>query len=88
MVLDHNEFLQLPDIVKSYVSYTETVKGRSTHTVDEYVSDLRLFFRYLKVYRGVVPSDTPMDQIPIDDVDVPFLRDVTLNEVYEFLVYC
>ncbi|MBP5618460.1 MAG: tyrosine recombinase XerC [Clostridia bacterium] len=88
MVLDHSEFLQLPDIVKSYVSYTETVKGRSVHTVDEYVSDLRLFFRYLKVYRGIVPADTPLDEIPIHDIDVAFLRDVTLNEVYEFLVYC
>ena len=86
--MDHNEFLRLPEIVRNYVTFTETVKGRSVHTVDEYVSDLRLFFRYLKIYRGLVTLDTPMDEISIQDVDVDFLRDVTLNEVYEFLVYC
>ena len=86
--MEHSEFLALPEIVRNYVTYTETVKGRSSHTVDEYVSDLRLFFRYLKIYRGLVPADTPLEEIAIQDVDVPFLRAVTLSEVYEFLVYC
>ena len=87
-VLDHSEFLSLPEVVRNYVTYTETIKGRSGHTVNEYVSDLRLFFRYLKIHRGLVPDNTPLEEISIHDVDIPFLRAVTLSEVYEFLVYC
>ncbi len=86
--MDHSEFLALPEIVRDYVTYTETVKGRSGHTVDEYVSDLKTFFRYIKLYRGIVPDDTEFNEIAINDIDAKFLRSVTLSEVYEFLVFC
>lgn len=86
--MDHSEFLALPEIVRDYVTYTETVKGRSGHTVDEYVSDLKTFFRYIKLYRGIVPADTEFNEIAINDIDAQFLRSVTLSEVYEFLVFC
>lgn len=86
--MDHSEFLSLPEIVRDYVTYTETVKGRSGHTVDEYVSDLKTFFRYIKLYRGIVPADTEFNEIAINDIDADFLRSVTLSEVYEFLVFC
>lgn len=86
--MDHSEFLALPEIVRDYVTYTETVKGRSGHTVDEYVSDLKTFFRYIKLYRGIVSADTEFNEIAINDIDAKFLRSVTLSEVYEFLVFC
>lgn len=86
--MDHSEFLLLPEIVRDYVTYTETVKGRSGHTVDEYVSDLKTFFRYIKLYRGIVSADTEFNEIAINDIDADFLRSVTLSEVYEFLVFC
>ena len=86
--MDHSEFLVLPEIVRDYVTYTETVKGRSGHTVDEYVSDLKTFFRYIKLYRGIVSADTEFNEIAINDIDAKFLRSVTLSEVYEFLVFC
>ena len=86
--MDHGEFLELPEIIRNYVTYTETVQGRSTNTVDEYVSDLKTFFKYLKIYRGLVDADTEFHDISISDIDVDFIRSVTLTEVYEFLVFC
>ncbi len=86
--MDHGEFLELPEIIRNYVTYTETVQGRSTNTVDEYVSDLKTFFKYLKIYRGLVDADTEFHDISINDIDVDFIRSVTLTEVYEFLVFC
>ncbi len=82
-----NDYLQeCPDILRGYLGYTETVKGRSSSTMDEYFSDLRTFFRYIKQSRGLVPSPAPdFEKISILDVDLEFLKTVTLNDVYEFL---
>lgn len=86
--MTHQEFLELPDVVRNYISYTETVQGRSSKTINEYYTDLRTFFRYLKVYRGIVKDTVDFEQININDIDVEFIRNVTLSEVYEFLVFC
>ncbi len=85
--MDHIEFSALPEVLRNYITYVETVRGRSSTTVNEYVSDLRTFFRFLYFNRGLSNTDD-LEQISIKDVDVDFLRSVTLTEVYEFLVYC
>lgn len=86
--MDHSEFLSLPEILRDYVTHVETVKGRSENTVDEYVSDIKTFLRYIKQSRGLVSKETEFSKITILDVDADFLRSVTLSEVYAFLVYC
>ena len=76
-----------PDILKNFLIYHETIKGHSKRTVDEYFLDLRTFFRYLKLSRGLVPRDTDIEEIDIGDVDLDFVRKVTLSEVYEYLSF-
>ncbi len=76
---------QCPPVLRDYLGYMETVKGRSDKTMNEYFTDLRLFLRYLKRVRGLVPSDTPLDTINIADVDVTLLRSVTLSDAYAFM---
>lgn len=76
---------QCPAVLREYLGYMETIKGRSDHTMNEYFTDLRLFFRYLKRVRGLVPADTPLDEIAIDDVDMALLRTVTLSDAYAFM---
>lgn len=77
--------LQCPPVLRDYLGYTETVKGRASHTVDEYFTDLRTFFRFLKVFRGL--ADERDGDIPILDVDLAMVRSVTLTDVYEYLNY-
>lgn len=76
-----------PQILLDFLTYHETIKSHSKATVDEYYLDMRNFLRYLKLYRGLVPKDTALDEISILDVDVEFLRAVTLSEVYAYLSY-
>lgn len=76
-----------PQILRDFLTYHETIRGHSAATVNEYFLDLRNFFRYLKVYRNLVPRDTDMEEISIMDVDAVFLQQVTLMEVYEYLAY-
>lgn len=76
-----------PPILKDFLMYHETIKGHSSKTVDEYFLDLRMFFRFLKIDRGIVPRKTEFDEISIMDVNLDFVSCVTLNEVYDFLSF-
>lgn len=41
------DFVCLPRLVRDYLNYLSSVKGKSQLTVCEYASDLRLFFAYM-----------------------------------------
>lgn len=76
-----------PAIIKEYLIYMGVVRGKSKSTVDEYYLDLRTFFRFLKMKYGLVQIDTQFTDIKIDDIDIDFIKKVTLNDAYEFLNY-
>ncbi len=76
-----------PDIIRNFLTYHETIRGHSQKTVDEYYFDLRTFFRFLKVSRGLVPKNSDFNSITIRDVDVDMIKSVTLADVYDFLSY-
>ena len=78
---------EAPDIIKSFLIYHETIKGHSGKTVDEYYLDLRTFFRYMLISKGRFPRDTDLDDIPIDSVDIDFVKSVTLSDVYDYLAF-
>lgn len=76
-----------PAILREFLSYHETVKAHSRRTVDEYYLDLRNFFRYLKTLRNPSLAGTPLDEIDIMDVDLAFVADVTLTDIYSYMTY-
>ena len=76
-----------PSILRDFLTYHETIKGQSQHTIHEYYLDLRMFFRFMKLMRGEMPIHTPLDDIPIKDVDLEFVRDVTTSDIFDFLSY-
>ena len=78
---------EAPRVIRDFLVYHETIKGHSHATVDEYFLDLRNFFRYLKIVRGIVPRSSELDEISIMDVDLNFVGSVTLEEVYDYLSY-
>ena len=77
---------EFPLHMQNFLTYLETIRGKSSLTVDEYALDLRMFFRFLKrATAGPVSPSLPFEQIPIDDVDEALLRSVTLSDFYAFL---
>ena len=74
-------------ILLEFLSYMEVVKGRSAGTEEQYFIDLRTFFRFFKQVRGLVPATMPEEEIKINDVDLPLIRSVTLQDAIEFLGY-
>ena len=81
-------FTGLPIIIKDFLVYIDVIKNKSSLTIEEYSSDLRLFFKFLKYYRGIVPSSVEFEDIDILDIDNEFVKSVTLNDAYAFLSYC
>jgi len=76
---------EAPDVIKEYLFYLQTIKGRSEKTVDEYYLDLRTFFRFLKIKRKM--TDVPFEEILIDDIDIDIIKSVSLMDAYEFMNY-
>lgn len=82
------EFNTLPTSVIDFLNYLSVIKNKSELTVLEYASDLRLFFRFLLIYRKKVGSDISFDSINISDIDLDLIRSVTIQDAYAFLSYC
>lgn len=76
-----------PQILRDFLTYHESIKGQSPRTISEYYLDLRMFLRFIKLMRTDMPIDTQLDAIPIKDVDVAFIGDITTSDVMDFLSY-
>ncbi len=76
-----------PQILRDFLFYMETIKGRSPATINSYYIDLRNFFRFMKELHGTVLSKTEFNKIPISDITIDFIRTITLSDVYEYLNY-
>ena len=76
-----------PQILRDFLAYHETIKGQSQLTIHEYYLDLRMFLRFIKLMRSDMPIHTVLDDIPIKDVDLNFIREITTSEIFDFLSY-
>ena len=76
-----------PEFIKSFLIFLVTIKGHSPKTVEEYYLDLRTFFRYMKIVRGLVPRDTELEDIDIHDIDLDFVKSITVSDAYEYLAF-
>jgi Site-specific recombinase XerD len=86
--MDMNDYRTgAPQILREFLSYHETIKGHSQKTVDEYFLDLRNFFRYLKQSRDPALHGKALDEISIMDVDLDFVKSVTLTDIYSYMTY-
>lgn len=76
-----------PQILRDFLTYHETIKGQSQKTISEYYLDLRMFLRFVKLMRNDMPIHTRLDDIPIKDVDLEFVRSISTSEIFDFLSY-
>jgi len=76
-----------PQILKDFLTYHENIKGQSPRTISEYYLDLRMFLRFVRLMRNDMPISTPLEDIPIKDIDLRFVREITTSDVFDFLSY-
>ncbi|MBE6749639.1 MAG: tyrosine recombinase XerC [Ruminococcaceae bacterium] len=83
------EILQTcPPIIRDFLTYNETIKGKSSRSVEGYFLDLQSFFRYLLMVRGKAEKGIEFEKIDISAVDLELIRSVTISDLYAFLVFC
>lgn len=72
------------DIVMEFLEYHSTVRGHSDLTVNGYYHDLKILFRYLKRRRHCVSNDIPFNEIDITDIDLDFIKQIKIEELYRY----
>ena len=82
-----NQYQDCPQILRDFLIYHETIKGQSHLTIQEYYLDLRMFLRFMRLMRNDMPVNTNLDDIPIKDIDLDFIRSITTSDVFDFLSY-
>ena len=80
-------YYDCPQILKEFLTYHETIKGQSPKTISEYYLDLRMFLRFIKLMRYDMPLQSQLEDIPIKDIDINFIKTITTSEVFDFLSY-
>jgi len=75
----------LPPSVIAFLSYLETIKGKSINTIEAYKVDLTMFLRFIKAYKGLSSDDLEFEDIPINDVAL--LQQISLTDLYAFISF-
>ncbi len=85
--MTNNDFENMPVILKDFINYMQTIKGKSINTIQSYYYDLRVFLRFLKQHRNIVDKSADFDLIDISDIDAQFIKSVTLSDLYSFMSF-
>ena len=79
---------EFPPILREFASYKTAIQGCSQKTSDEYLLDLRTFFRFLIAKDdGIDPDSDEFSEIDIGGVDVEYIKGITADRIYDFLLY-
>lgn len=70
-------------LVEQCLGYLSIIKNRSENTILEYRTDLLMFLKYVMTLRDINIIDSNFAQ-----VDLEFIKSITLNEMYSFITYC
>ena len=76
-------------VVREFASFKTVIQGCSQRTAEQYLIDLRTFFRYLLCEGDEKTLHDPEKfiAITVESVDLNFLREVTTDQIYDFLLY-
>ena len=69
--------------LEQYLSYLSVIKERSECTVREYRTDILMFMTWL-----ANKHEMPCSASDFSYVDILYLRTITLEDMYDFIVYC
>ena len=74
-------------ILEEYENYMLAVLNRSDLTVKNYKGDIVIFFRYMKIDRGLVSKNIEFHDIDISDVDLKFVSGIKTNDIFAYLIW-
>ncbi len=81
-------FDEFPACMREFANYKRAIQGCSAKTVEEYMTDLRTFARYLVVVdSGLELSDETLRSAKISELPLEFFGRVKPSEITEYLSY-
>ena len=79
---------EFPAILREFASYKTAIQGCSQKTANEYLLDLRTFFRFLLAKElGINPDSDEFCEIDIRGIDIEYIKNITVDRIYDFLLY-
>lgn len=82
------ELYEFSEQVQQFAIYKRTIQGCSEKTVNEYMLDLRTFFRYLIAKdKGIDIESEDFYTIDVRSIDADYLSKIKTEQIYEFLFY-
>ena len=78
----------LPSLVREFASYKAVIQNASDKTVSEYMLDLRTFFRFMLARdQKINLLSEDFEKIDVSQVDLEYIKHITQEDIYEFLMY-
>lgn len=79
---------EFSSLIQEYASYKSSIQGCSKKTVEEYLLDLRTFFRYLLAReRGIDMDSEDFQKIDVSAVGLERLGKIRAEDLYDFMYY-
>jgi len=87
--MNRTDLSKMPTLVREFAGYMHTINDKSPGTIDEYLLDLRTFFKYMKIVFNKVeyPESGDLSSVDISDVDIEFIKSIKITDVYEYFDY-
>ncbi len=86
--MNQSDLNDCPQLLKDFLLYMLTIRGRSPKTVMAYHIDLRLYLRYIKCVKVLhMEPDDSLKTLSIADLSSDDIISITLSDVYAFLNY-
>lgn len=86
MFSDNSRYSDVPEVLRGYLNYLTVIKGRSPNTVKEYYYDLKTFYRFIYASLNNI-AESEFKNINLKNFDENILKNITLNDLYEFMAY-
>lgn len=75
-------------LIQEYASYKSSIQGCSQKTVEEYLLDLRTFFRYLVARENDIdPHSEEFTKLDVSHIGLAELEKIHAEDLYDFLYY-
>ncbi len=75
-------------ILREYRNHKLSVEFRSPRTVEEYLLDLRIFFKFIIAARADMETEgAEFDNIKLNGTDLDFVKSIKRTEIYDYLSY-
>ena len=82
-----DNFEGAPILLKDFLNYLHTIRGKSINTIQVYFYDLRIFLRFIKVHKKIVPKSIEFNTIDISDFDEKLISTVNLSDLYAYMSF-